>query len=236
MKTFRDKRGGPFRERPYYELKDIERTCSDELNAQGLLPNAPAAIRIDRFIEKRFGVVPHYEDLPEGVLGYSRFGEKGLEAVVVSRVLAEDGSTAAERRVTTTLAHEAGHALLHAHLFVLGKPQKSLFGGKVTGPKILCRTDAVTGGSGRPKYEGQWWEFQANQAIGALLLPRFLVQQALEPHLALGGALGLGRVLPAERREQAVTDLAETFQVNPAVVRIRLEELHLGEDGRQLTL
>jgi hypothetical protein len=179
MKTFRDNRGGPFRERPYYELEDIERMCIEELNAQGLLPREPAAIRIDRFIEKRFGVITEYEDLPDGVLGYSRFGSRGLEAVVISRPLAENRSTAAERRVTTTLAHEAGHALLHGHLFALGRPPRALFEGQVTGPKILCRTDSVAGGTSRPKYDGQWWEFQANQAIGAFLLPRFLVQKAL---------------------------------------------------------
>jgi hypothetical protein len=31
-----------------------------------------------------------------------------------------------ERRVRSTLAHEAGHGLLHAHLFVLA-PQQGLF-------------------------------------------------------------------------------------------------------------
>jgi hypothetical protein len=236
MKTFRAKRGAPFRERPYYDLAEIERMCIDELNAQGLLPREPGAIRIDRFIEKRFGVITEHDDLPDGLLGYSRFGAKGLEAVVVSRALAEDGSTSAERRVTTTLAHEAGHALLHGHLFALGKPQKALFDGQITEPRILCRGDGAGVGTGRPKYAGEWWEFQANQAIGAFLLPRFLVHRALERHIVQGGALGLGRHLPPERRDAAVVEVAETFEVNPAVVKIRLQELYPVEQGRQLTL
>lgn len=236
MKTLRAKQGAPFRERPYYDLAEIERMCIDELNAQGLLPREPAAIRIDRFIEKRFRVIVEYADLPEGVLGYTRFGATGVQAVVVSRVLAEDGSTSAQRRVTTTLAHEAGHGLLHAHLFALGKPQKALFDGQISEPKILCREDGTARGTGRPKYDGKWWEFQANQAIGGLLLPRFLVHKALERHLEQGGALGLGRSLPSDRRDAAAAELAEIFEVNPAVVKFRLQELYPVEQGRQLTL
>lgn len=78
MKTFRAKPGAPFRERPYYDLAEIERTCIDELNAQGLLPREPAAIRIDRFIEKRFGVIAEYDDLPDGLLGYSGSAQRAL--------------------------------------------------------------------------------------------------------------------------------------------------------------
>lgn len=69
MRTFRSK-SGPFSERPHFEPNEIDQICSDELRKQGLFPNSPEAIRIDRFVEKRFGVVPHYEDLPAGVLGF----------------------------------------------------------------------------------------------------------------------------------------------------------------------
>src|SRR5204862_7617 len=110
MKTFKQK-GGPFQERPYFELNDIERICADELQAVGLLPPEPGPIRIERFIEKRFGVSPIYDELSDGVLGYSEFGAKGVQAIVVSQALAEEVSPAASRRVSTTLAHEAGHGL-----------------------------------------------------------------------------------------------------------------------------
>ncbi|MBI4220653.1 MAG: ImmA/IrrE family metallo-endopeptidase [Chloroflexi bacterium] len=233
MKTFRDNRG-PFKERPYYELADIEAICGDELRSVGLLPLEPAPVRIDRFLEKRFGITAAFEDLPAGLLGYSRFGGKRLEAIVVSRLLAEDPSTPAERRVTTTLAHEAGHALLHGHLFAFGAPQKGLFAGAATGAKLLCRNESVPGMTAKAAYDGKWWEFQANQAIGALLLPRFLVERALQPFLAVVGTLG-GVQLPDEQRRAAMTRLAETFEVNPAVVRIRLDQIYPSMKG-QLTL
>ena len=119
---------GPFAERPYYKDQEIEHICGDALRKVALFPSSPQAIRIDRFIEKYFSVVPAYEDLPEGVLGLTRFGQSGVQEVVVAKSLDEDTGTVAERRVRTTLAHEGGHGLLHTHLFVLATPSRNLFG------------------------------------------------------------------------------------------------------------
>lgn len=232
MKNIRSK-SGPFTEHPYYERRDVEQICLQELKAVKLLPADPEPIRIERFIEKRFGIRPTYEVVPNGVLGFSRFGGRGLEAVVVSHTLAEDPSAVAERRVSTTLAHEAGHALLHAHLFALGDPQPGLFGEGVTGPKILCRDDAHPGRL--QKYDGRWWEFQANLAIGALLLPVPLVTKALKPLVAAEGTFKLLESLPASQRAKAVAEIARIFEVNPVVARIRIDELY-PTGGGQLTL
>ena len=94
-------------ERPYYEDSDIESIAIDELRKVGLLPTTPQPIRVDRFIEKRYGIVPQYEDVPDGILGFTRFGAKGPEEVVVSRSLSEEGTIIAERWMNSTLAHEA---------------------------------------------------------------------------------------------------------------------------------
>ena len=121
---------GPFVERPYYEDSDIESITIDELSKVGLLPATPQPIRVDRFIEKRYGIVPQYEDVPDGILGFTRFGAKGPVEVVVSRSLSEEGTRVAERRMNSTLAHEAGHILLHGHLFALERRAgaRSFFG------------------------------------------------------------------------------------------------------------
>ncbi len=230
MKTLRVQ-SGPFKERPYYTDQEIESICSDELNRVGLFPTSPQPVRIDRFVEKRFGVVPSYEDLPEGILGFTKFGHNGVQAIVVSRQLSEDASNVTERRVSTTLAHESGHGLLHMHLFALEQRGLAprLFGHGLDrdGQKILCRPDGVQGTRGESRtinYDGRWWEYQANRAIGALLLPRTLALQALEFLLEGHGALGL-KTLSAERRETAALALVDTFDVNPIVARIRLEDL-----------
>jgi hypothetical protein len=230
MKTFRAK-SGPFTERPHFEPSEIDRICADELRKEGLYPNLPEAIRIDRFVEKRFGVVPQYEDLPEGVLGFTKFTKKGVEAIVIAAALDAEKGKVAERRVRTTLAHEAGHGLLHGYLFALDEKPLHLFDAdSYSDHKILCRD--LQGEERKSRaYDGRWWEFQANRAMGGLLCPRTLVQQALKPFLSPAGLLGV-EVLDESRREAAVRAMAEIFDVNPAVTRIRINELFPPEAGQ----
>src|SRR3546814_11210596 len=83
MRTFRTNRG-PFAARPFYKPTEIDRICGDALKAAGLMPDAPEAIRIDRFVEKHFKVSPRYEALPDGVLGFTPFGATGVTAMVIA--------------------------------------------------------------------------------------------------------------------------------------------------------
>lgn len=225
---------GHSRGRPYYTQREIERLCSAELLGQGLMPDRPSPIRIERFVEKRFGVAVQYEDLPDGVLGFTLFEGGSVSRIYVAKALAEDESRVAERRVSTTLAHESGHGLLHAHLFADRVSTRALFENcdDVVDSKILCRETTV---EPRPTtYDGRWWELQANMAIGPLLLPANLVRQCLEPLFEPTGNLGLPH-LRSERRTEAIELLTATFDVNPVVARIRLDRLLPGDD-RQLTL
>lgn len=232
MKTLRAKTG-PFTERPYYRDSEIENTCTDELRGVNLFPPTPSPIRIDRFIEKRFNVVHSYEDLGEGILGLTKFGSTGVQAIVVARALDEDRSTSARRRVRTTLAHEAGHGLFHTHLFALTAKEKPLFGDFTdpNAPKILCRDE----GEASTRYQGQWWEYHANRAIGALLMPRTLVESAAQSFFSASGSLGL-RGFDHARKDEAVRLLVEIFDVNPVVARIRLAQLFPGSESPQLSL
>lgn len=228
-------RSGPVAEAVYYKPREIETTCEDELRAVGLYPEKPGPVRIDRFIKKRFNVEPQYADLQDGVLGYTAFGPRGVEAIFVSRALAEEGTAPAERRVNSTLAHEAGHGLFHAHLFALQADRlTSLFGSDVDPekPRILCRDPRPQGSRG---YDGRWWELHANQAIGALLLPRALAAEAIADLTTRTGTFGREKLDPA-RREQAARRLADIFEVNPAVARIRLEDIFPEDEAGQLTL
>jgi hypothetical protein len=233
MKTYR-RSAGPVREQPYFSASEVERICSDELSACGLYPSSPQPIRIDRFVEKRFKVTYEPEELSENVLGYTRFGPKGVQAIFVSRVLLDDPATPAKRRVTTTLAHEAGHGLLHAHLFVLEADRNlGLFGQDpdVSQTKILCRDPDARSRGG---YDGRWWELQANMAMAALVLPKGLVLMCLKPCFEARGSLGT-LVLPELSRAEAIRLVSETFDVNPIVAKLRLARL-CPEEGGQLTL
>jgi hypothetical protein len=236
MKTFRSKTG-PFTEQPFFKPEEIETTCTGELQKLNLYPSEPAPIRIDRFIEKRFGLQPTYADLPKGLLGFTKFGRKGVEEIVVAKSLDDEGTKPAERRLRTTLAHEGGHGLLHAYLFALGTRPDSLFGDGLAAdaPKILCRDDGMSGATTSKKGPSRWWEVQANMAMGSLLLPKQLVEKALSSMLVAQGFLGVP-LLPPDRRDRAVRFLSDTFDVNPVVARIRLEAIFPSAADRQLTL
>jgi hypothetical protein len=228
MKPFRS---GPSSKQPYFTPSQIDQICCDELRNEGLFPGAPEAIRIDRFIEKRFRVSPQYEDLPAGVLGFTRFGKNGVKAVVISAALDAEGGKVAERRVRTTMAHEAGHGLLHAHLFALAEIPLHLFDkDSHSGDQILCR-DVQGSEQKAGRYDGRWWEYQANRAMGGLLCPRPLVLEAMKPFLISAGLLGV-EVLDESRREESVCVLADIFDVNPVVARIRVSELFPAQTGQ----
>jgi hypothetical protein len=228
MKPFHS---GASSKQPYFTPSQIDQICRDELSTEGLLPASPEPIRIDRFIEKRFKVSPQYEDLPDGVLGFTRFGKNGVKAVVVAAALDAEGGKVAERRVRTTLAHEAGHGLLHAHLFALNEIPLHLFNREShTGDQILCR-DVQNDEKKSGRYEGRWWEYQANRAMAGLLCPRELVQQAVKPFLQPAGLLGV-EVLDVSQRDASARALADIFDVNPVVARIRINEMFPAETGQ----
>lgn len=230
MKTIRSSRG-PSGQRPYFTDSDFERICSEELRGQGLYPASPEPVRVERFIEKRFGITPVFEALPAAVLGYTEFGPTGPSAIYVSRALSEDGSRIADRRITSTLAHEAGHGLLHSHLFVLEPVQTAnLFGNDadVSGSRILCRDE------GRRGYDGRWWEVQANRAMACLMLPQDLVLRAIDELRVQRGLLGVP-VLEDSTRRKAVSLLSETFDVSLQAAELRLNAL-VPRTGSQLSL
>jgi hypothetical protein len=232
MKSFRTSKG---LQRPYYTDEQIDRMCSEALVQTGFLPKEPDKVRIDRFIEKRFNNVPIiYEPLASQVLGFSEFGPSGVEAIHIAdrggqRTRAED------RRVNSTLAHEAGHCLMHSHLFLAEFDHGRLFANDpdVSSQRVLCRDGNNPTGSQR-RYDGRWWELQANRAIGGLLMPRETFLEFITPFLEKRGTFGVG-VLPDNQRDEVIRAAADVFDVNPAVARIRTDSFFPREGG-QLTL
>jgi hypothetical protein len=225
---------GRFPERPYFSDREIEKLCVDELRKVGLYPSHPGPVRIERFIEKRFKVSPTYADLPDGVLGFTKFDANGVREIVIAASLEGPEGTPTERRLRATLAHEGGHGLMHAHLFALGTKPASLFGDGDSAPKILCR-DMLGETQPTHGYDGRWWELQANKAIGGLLMPRSLVEEAIRSFTAPLGSLGQVTI-PETNRDAAVRELANIFNVNPVVARIRLADIFPAEESGQLTL
>ena len=215
---------GPFAFRLYFEdLGEIDNICLEALRSQSLLPSEPAPIRIERFVEKQFKAPLRYEDLGPEHLGCTIFNSSGgVDAILVSRSLEEQNTVPARRRVRSTVAHEAGHGLLHGSLFIEGNSADLLnasLGEKQR--RILCRSDDILVDTQRP-YDGRWWEFQANQAIGSLLLPGLLLNHFMNQSGITVDSFGSPILTPAQR-EPLIKRAAVTFDVNPIVVRIRLD-------------
>lgn len=219
MKTYRAKTG-IFDKRIWYDPAEMEKICLDALRSVDLLPDSPSPIRIDRFLNKQFGVDAEYKNLPDGILGFTEFGDKGVERIVIAESLDLDSRISSERRIFTTMAHEAGHGLFHSQLFIF--KGKSLFEEIEEKPKNMCRDELRSVFNGN-NYNNEWWEYQANIAIGALLLPRPLAEEALEPFTKDSGLFL--KTLDENKYNEAVSCLSDTFDVNPAVARIRIREI-----------
>jgi len=209
---------GTFRWRLHYAAEEFECLTEQELKASDAFPSRPEPVNIDRYVEKRF-LTPRYERLRPGLLGFTEFGPSGPIDIVISSELASDSSVLAKRRVRTTLAHEAGHAILHSVLYSTATTGALLRAEDATSAqRILCKEEDVN-----PARDGKWWEYQANMAMSSLLLPKRLLLTALAPYLT--------RVGPGERTlepyvaRRMVKPLSTTFDVNPVVVRLRLAHL-----------
>jgi len=234
-------RSGPFEYVLRFSHEEIDQMCLEALEKAGCLPKTPEPIRIDRFIEKQFTANILYEDLDPGVLGYTAFQKDGsISAVGVSSWL-DDGGGATERRLRSTLAHEGGHCLLHPSIFMQTEGEvhfatSSSINVSLKDRRILCRDNDVDPAAAKQPtkaYDGRWWEWQANRAIGGFLLPKQLVLTALEPMLTRAMVTG-SPSLPESARDPASRNLAETFKVNPVVARIRLSEMFPILSGRQM--
>ena len=182
-------KSGPFEEALYFDQDEIDEICRKALESVDLYPERPGPVRIERFLEKKFGLSPEYDALPEGVLGFTKFGPSGPERIVLSSGLSEGETRLSERRIATTLAHEAGHILFHTDLFVRrfrNMPMKRLFTDFAPqdhgSPPVLCRDIPDASSASSIDYDGRWWEHQANKAIGALLIPLELLEKTVEPY------------------------------------------------------
>ena len=220
----------------FFKKGEIDVMCLDALRNSGLLPDKPEPIRIERFIEKHFNCMVVYEDMKDGILGCTAFNPNGsVKAVYVSSALT-DGSDSGRRRTSSTLAHEAGHCMMHPVLFMKDGSQMQMdfgSGSQVENldfhdRRVLCREIDLRP-SQEKRYDGRWWEYQANRAIGGFLLPRKLVEVAVIPFLTTTGSLGCQK-FARNGLDGAKAEVARIFDVNPVVAHIRLQEMYPASD------
>lgn len=197
-------------------------------------------VNVDLVLLRTEGIEPDYVDLPNGILGRTIFSDNGNVRVEISRGLSDEaeGSAAARRRLRTTVAHECGHIACHRALFLRDTETYSLFDDTSTRhtemnrKHIMCRPEGV----GDVHYAGEWWEYQANQCMAALLLPRRLFADCLHLRLSAGGFKSATQCFCNEQGERLVREIADEFDVNPTVVVYRMQKLGFVTQHQQASL
>lgn len=223
----------PFGKRRFIEDHEFESLAEDQIQRAGSGVFEPGrGIDIDRILERVHGVVPDYSELPAGVLGRALFSSSGAIKIEINLQLDQQARTdeVQRRRLRSTAAHECGHVVCHrslltrdqltGSLFAEVKEEKALVADRA---EILCRGSEIEEAfSLRRAYDGQWWEYQANRFMATVLLPRSLMQQALQDF-----ARGFGRsaTLRPEDSSLFAGAMAERFDVNPIMVKYRIQEL-----------
>ena len=196
--------------RLWYDEAEIDAIMEGELRRSGTGRIGEGAVDVDAFIESHLHITPEFVELPRGVQGATDFYRDGTVRMRISAVLAERAGRqepGAEHLMRTTLAHEAAHVELHRILFL--QQSEALFGSQASRQE-LCRDVRMIGRG----YNGEWWEWQANRGMGALLLPRSEVIGIAGPWTAA-----------ALRDGKLVQIIARRFQVSTQAVCFRLEQI-----------
>ena len=85
---------------------------------------------------------------------------------------------------------------------------------------ILCRNETI----GKHGYKGEWWEFQANQCMAALLLPKQLVVRCVSVALATFGKKSFEEAIREDRADAILLELSNQFDVSLEAAFYRLQD------------
>lgn len=152
----------------------------------------------EQYIPKRFGISTGYQELSVGIHGFTN-PTKLESAVSVTLVDAADAST--RRFGRSTIGHEAGHCILHAHQFRKRQVNDAFLhdGTHDVNQKLFRQEDIRAFESP----EWQAWEF-----CKSLFLPRQVLEEAME-------------------KGYTIRKMSDMTNLNPAFVETRLRNLRM---------
>lgn len=236
MKQYRGRAGD---ERLWFEPSEIETMMESELRKAALLPTDDApAVNLEVFIERHLKArLDQHADLDAGVLGVTEFFEGRPPRISINKdltgsALDDDESPPGQfGRWRATLAHEAGHVILHRCLFEFAVGNMSLFGSSGDGGRQLQRClkrDATYAGT------GDWREVQANQAMAALLMPKTFFMRVARAEIAK--VFGDRETIPFGDEDRVAARVAPILEVSRQAARIRLTTVGLVEPKAQRRL
>ena len=239
MRSYRDP-SSPWGHGVFYEDHEFE-SVMDEMRGRagkGVFERGKG-VDVDLVLKRVYDLDPDFVPLPEGTLGRTTFHPDGRLVLEVSIDLADRAESSAvdRRRLRSTMAHEGGHVGLHQHLYCLDNVTGNLFGDPVReAAGVLCRGDRI---KDRPDYGGkrEWWEYQANRGMAALLLPASQLRQEAEQALHQRGLPSVRAVIEAKQTQDFIYQLVDVFDVSFEMMVYRLQDRGwLPKDTSQLEL
>jgi hypothetical protein len=238
MRTYPDPLD-PSKQIPYYDRSEIERITWDELRLTKLASEDPAPVCMETFIMERYGLGIDYIELPEGTHGEAVFSAKGLQAIRLNRVFGENPTRGIYLLGRSTQAHECGHGIFHTAFIVPEMQQRArestdelpLFRRRCGAGQI----DDSPGSFCERRFTlNRALEWQANYAMGCLLMPSVPVFAAL-------GTTDQSTIPDAIRRdglEEWVSLLSATFDTSRPLTLYRILALFpaLGDVAQETQL
>ena len=183
------KHPGPFREYKFIPDKRIERAALTALEETRLLPTSPSKVAIEKFCDRKWGFPEDYRDLGPDFLGRATFNINGLVSIEVNARLEEDTSRVGVCRLRSTIAHEAGHGILQASMFIekiaFDQGQMALFEDvdrkqKPPEPTMIATRSNAIDSTPQPF---EWWEYQANRFMAEVLMPKPLLLEVMSARI-----------------------------------------------------
>ncbi len=233
MKNYRSATG---ERRLWFDEGEIEWMMEDELRKASLFPcPSDPIVDLESLLEIHLGVkLDIHAVLEDDVLGVTEFmgGKKPLVSInkaLTSRAETEESPSGILGRWRATMAHEAGHVILHRGFVEVPFEQGSFFTGtsKESGSSLFrCQERDVSFRGGN--YD--WREVQANRGMAALLMPAKVFREIVLDIVKADKSDDLFLQIPetgSAEFSDLLLEISKRCEVSQEAARIRLESLGL---------
>lgn len=218
--------------RYHFSRADIEKAAREELRQVECLPKEPEPIDLEKYLYRRHDKLePSATDrLAAGVLGAADLENPSKPKIWIARSVFDAAAT----RFRSTLAHEIGHLVLHASLYIDEEFPRIVArcrgGGSDLQRGFQCGEEQIQDRPQSPITTAHplfHLEYQANLYMVATLAPATLVRMRLKPWTCETVRRDGSRLsyLEESARCEAVEAVAGTFEVSRELAGYCVDEL-----------
>jgi Zn-dependent peptidase ImmA (M78 family) len=208
-----------FPKRPLYDIEEIEGECqslvSSYFRKRGLEIKYPLATSVlSKILEQHTDRCDFGHDLSrygDDVEALTQFTRSGKPKVFISSLLRDERYS---NRRRMTMAHELGHVHFHAVLFQRTDSTLDLFPDTEQLGPTYCKRSTIARG-------GDWMEWQASYAGGAILMPADILAKQVNEIVA-HHRWRLPLVHDFAGTHELVRIVADKFAVSPEAASVRL--------------